>query len=198
MNRGARDRMKLPYVFDAEALARDADGLGEDAWIKHFNRAYYEGDWSGIPLRSPHGRLTIAPDPADTAPYLDTPLIARCPAVREVLRTLAYDTKSVRFLRLGPGASVREHSDFNIGLDYGFVRLHVGVRSGPGAEMVLNGVPLHVAPGECWFTDVTETHSVRNTEPTARIHLVVDAIVNDPLRALITAQAGLRNAAEAR
>jgi len=183
----APDRAKLPYAFDARALARDADALGEEAWIRHFNRDYYEGDWSGIPLRAPHGRITIVPDPADVAPYLDTPLLARCPAVREVLRTIGCDTKSVRFLRLGPGARVREHSDFNIGLDYGFVRLHVGVRTAAGAEMVLNGVPLHVAPGECWFTDVSAMHSVSNTGPAARIHLVVDAIVDDALRAMLSA-----------
>jgi hypothetical protein len=82
------DRVRLPFRFDADALARDAHGIDESAWERHFNTGYYEGDWSGVALRSTGGRLSLYPDPASTASFQDTPALALCPAVRAVLATL--------------------------------------------------------------------------------------------------------------
>jgi hypothetical protein len=178
-------RLKLPFAFDADALAVEALAFDESEWIKHFNRAYYEGDWSGVPLRSPHGRLTLGPDPSGTAPWLETPYLERCPEIGRVLAELACETMSVRLLRLGPGARILEHQDYNIGLDYGYVRLHVPVVTGPGVEFMLGGEPLHMLPGECWYVDVWNAHSVHNPGPNPRIHLVIDCIVNPALLQLL-------------
>jgi len=82
-------------------------------------------------------------------------------------------------MRLGPGARILEHEDHNIGVDYGFVRLHIPVVTGPGVEFMLGGEPLHMAVGECWYVDVRKPHTVWNPGPDARIHLVVDCVVND-------------------
>ena len=180
-------RLKLPFAFDADALAGEALAFDQSEWIRHFNRAYYEGDWSGVPLRSPHGRLTIGPDPSGTAPWLDTPYLERCPEIRSVLAELACETRSVRLLRLGSGARILEHEDHNIGVDFGFVRLHIPVVSGPGVEFVLGGEPLHMTPGECWFVDVLNAHSVHNPGPGPRIHLVIDCIVNPNLLRILRA-----------
>jgi len=180
-------RLKLPFAFDADALAGEALAFDQSEWITHFNRAYYEGDWSGVPLRSPHGRLTLGPDPTGTAPWLDTPYLERCPAIRSVLAEIACETRSVRLLRLGPAARILEHEDYNIGVDYGFVRFHIPVVTGPGVEFVLGGEPLHMAPGECWYVDVSNAHSVHNPGPGPRIHLVVDCIVDDDLLQLLEA-----------
>ncbi len=180
-------RVKLPFAFDAAALAFEALAFDESEWRKHFNKAYYEGDWSGVPLRTPHGRLTLGPDPTGTAPYADTPYLERCPAIRGVLAEIACETKSVRLLRLGPGARILEHEDHNIGVDYGFVRLHVPIVTGPGVEFVLGGQPLHMAPGECWYVDVLNAHSVMNPGPGARIHLVVDCVLGTAFLRILTA-----------
>jgi hypothetical protein len=180
-------RIKLPFAFDAAALAVEALAFDEGSWRKHFNKAYYEGDWSGIPLRSPHGRLTLGPDPTGIAPYADTPLFQHCPAIRGALAEIGCETKSVRLLRLGPGARILEHEDHNIGVDYGFVRLHVPIVTGPGVEFILGGEPLHMAAGECWFVDVLNAHSVMNPGPGTRIHLVVDRIVDPAFTQLLTA-----------
>jgi hypothetical protein len=180
-------RLKLPFAFEADALAGEALAFDESEWIGHFNKAYYEGDWSGIPLRSPHGRLTIGPDPSGTAPWVDTPYLERCPEIRGVLAEVACETKSVRLLRLGSGARIVEHQDYNIGLDYGYVRLHVPVVTGPGVEFMLGGEPLHMLPGECWYVDVWNAHSAHNPGPNPRIHLVIDCIVNPGLLQLLRA-----------
>ena len=179
------DRLKLAFAFDADALAADARAFDESVWQKHFNTQYYEGDWSGVPLRTPGGRLTILPDPAGTETYADTPLLAQSPAIRDVLAALPCDTTSVRLLRLGPGARVRQHRDYNIGLDAGEIRLHVPVVTGPGVEFVLNERPLRMEPGECWFVDVSCPHRVANPGPSTRVHLVIDCVVNGALMAVL-------------
>jgi hypothetical protein len=184
------DRLKLPISFDAEALAAEALAFDDAEWLKHFNTQYYQGDWSGVPLRAPYGRVTILPDPAGTAPYADTPLLERCPAARGVLRTLPCETTSVRLLRLGPDASIREHRDYNIGFEFGEIRLHVPVVTGPGVEFVRDGRAVHMSPGECWFIDVERPHSVVNPGPGVRIHLVIDCVVNDELRRLLDEAGG--------
>jgi mannose-6-phosphate isomerase-like protein (cupin superfamily) len=179
------DRLRLPFRFDAGALAADADALGEERWERHFNTGYYQGDWSGVALRSTGGRLSLYPDPSGTAEFTDTPLLAACPNVAAVLAELRCPLTSVRFLRLGPGARVREHTDLALSFDEGEVRLHVPVRTGPGVEFILDGRALEMEPGECWYVDVTRPHRIANPGPNGRIHLVIDCVVDDRLRGLL-------------
>lgn len=180
-------RLRLPFAFDASALAAEALAFDESEWRKHFNKAYYEGDWSGIPLRSPHGRPTLAPDPYGSAPCADTPQLGRCPAIRAVLAKIGCETRSVRLLRLGSGARILEHQDYNIGVDYGVVRLHIPAITGPGVEFVLGGEPLHMRAGECWYVDVWNTHTVMNPGSGPRIHLVVDCVLDPAFLKILVA-----------
>ena len=184
---GLPSRVKLPFAFDAVTLAAEALAFDEHEWIRHFNAAYYEGDWSGVPLRSRDGRLSIGPEPWNTAPWADTPYLERCPATRAVLTAIRCETRSVRLLRLGPGARILEHEDHNVGIDYGFVRVHIPVLTGPGVEFVLGGEPLHMAAGECWYVDVLNAHNVVNPGPGPRIHLVADCVVNPGLLRMLRA-----------
>lgn len=46
------DVLKLSLRFHAMRLQTDVARLGTDQFIPHFNTAYYQGDWSAIPLRS--------------------------------------------------------------------------------------------------------------------------------------------------
>jgi len=174
-------------VFDAAPLVAEALAFDESEWRRHFNKAYYDGDWSYVSLRTPYGRLPAAPDPTGTAPWADTPYLDRCPAIRRVLAEIACETRSVRLLRLGPGARILEHEDHNIGVDYGFVRLHIPVTTGPGVEFVLAGQSVPMAPGECWYLDVLNAHSVVNSGLGPRIHLVVDCVIDPTFRELLIA-----------
>jgi mannose-6-phosphate isomerase-like protein (cupin superfamily) len=183
------DRVQLPFQFDAATLPSDARRLDESAWERHFNTGYYEGDWSGVALRSTGGRISLYPDPTSTA-YADTPLLAHCPAVRAVLATLRCPVTSVRFLRLGAGARVREHTDYKLGFEDGEVRLHIPVVTGPGVEFVLDGRELAMEPGECWYVDVNRPHRVANPGPLTRIHLVIDCVVDPWLHDVLVRAAG--------
>jgi hypothetical protein len=181
------DRVQLPISFDAGLLALDVASLTTTDWLPHFNTSYYEGDWSGVPLRSVGGRSDrLYPDPAASEPYADTEVLLRCPRIRGVLDVLRCELTSVRLLRLGPGARVREHRDYRLSHADGEVRLHVPVTTGPDADFILAGTPVHMAPGQCWYIDVTCPHQVTNAGWSERVHLVIDALVNDWLTATLT------------
>ena len=43
---------RLSVNFDAARLQADLDGLVPTNFVPHFNKRYYEGEWSAVPLRS--------------------------------------------------------------------------------------------------------------------------------------------------
>lgn len=179
-------RARLPLRFDAAALLDDALQLAADEWVPHFNTGYYEGDWSGVALRSVGGVAgQLYPDPAATADYGDTPLLDRCPAVAEALARFRCPLLSVRFLRLGPHSRIREHRDYNLGFDDGEVRIHVPLCTGPGVEFLHDGERIDMAPGEAWYLDLNLRHAVVNGGEEPRIHLVIDCTVDQWLRSVL-------------
>jgi hypothetical protein len=182
---------RLPWAVDAEALGADADALAPEDWIPHFNTAYYEGDWSGVALRSVGGEAgRLYPNPAARWEFDDTPVLARCPGVQAVLATLRCPLLAVRFLRLGLGSRIREHRDLNLGFDDGEVRLHVPVTTDPAVEFLLDRQPVRMEPGEVWYLDLNLRHSVVNAGTEPRVHLVVDCVVDGWLGAVLAAAIG--------
>jgi hypothetical protein len=178
--------LKLALSFDGEKLARDLEGILSTEFIPHFNTRYYEGDWSVVPLRSIGGRPDhIYPDPTQTQKFADTPLLDRCPYVREVLASFQCQLQAVRFLRLKAGSAIKEHSDYNLSLEDGELRLHIPVTTNPDVEFVLDGKRVVMNPGEVWYHNFNLPHRVANRGPTDRIHLVIDCFVNDWMRDLI-------------
>lgn len=178
--------LKLPVNFDAHRLCADLHQILAAEYVPHFNTQYYAGDWSVVPLRSIGGAATqIYPDPTKTDQFADTPLLARCPYVQEVLGSFRCPLQAVRFLRLSAGSVIREHRDFRLGYDDGEVRLHIPVITNPEVEFILAGRRLVMSAGECWYLDVNEKHSVANRGTIDRVHLVLDCNVNGWLREMM-------------
>ncbi len=74
------DAVKLPRRFDTALLRTDLARIMAGDFVPHFNQAYYQGDWSAVPLRSIGGRTDqIYPDPTAKNSFADTPLLERCP-----------------------------------------------------------------------------------------------------------------------
>ncbi len=180
--------LKLPLRFDAARLQDDLRQVLAEEFVPHFNTGYYQGDWSVVPFRSVGGRANhIYPDPTARNAYADTPLLERCPYVRQVMASFLCPQQAVRFLRLKAGSSIKEHTDYNLGYEDGEVRLHVPVVTNPEVEFVLNGVRIDMKEGECWYHDFNLRHRVANRGETDRVHLVLDCEVNDWLRGLLLA-----------
>ncbi len=178
--------LRLPLSFDPAALKADLEKIGAEEWAPHFNTQYYEGDWSGVSLRSIGGAVShLFPDPTRPAAYADTPLLERCGYFRSVVGAFACGLESVRLLRLGAGSRVREHSDFDLGLRYGVVRVHVPVRTSAEVEFVVGGERVRMREGESWYLNLALPHSVTNAGAGDRVHLVIDCVVNDWVRSLI-------------
>lgn len=182
--------VRLPFSFDAERLRRDlAAAEGRIAWERHFNAAYYFGEWSGIALRgNSRTRLTLTIDPSRPDDYADLPTYDVCPYVREVVAAFQCPIRSLRFLKLAPAGGIREHNDAMIGLDFDELRLHVPVLTNPDVEFIVGGERIVMLPGECWYANVNLPHSVTNRGTTDRVHLVFDAVVNDWLRETVLLQ----------
>jgi hypothetical protein len=174
--------LKLPMTFDVQALKTDLQNFGPDDWTPHFNTQYYEGDWSGIALRAAeNAHVALYPDPT-VETYVETQAMARCPAVRVALEKFECPTESVRFLRLGPGAVIREHRDYRLSVEDGVARVHIPIKTSSDVEFYLDGRRIEMNEGDAWYLNFNLKHSVRNNGTAERVHLVVDCVANDWLR----------------
>jgi hypothetical protein len=182
--------LKLPFALDPQRLKADLAQIQPNEWGDHFNKSIYEGDWSGIALRSVGGApMKLYPDPTATAIFADTAILARCPYYQTVLATLRCPLTAVRLLRLSAGSSIRQHRDYRLGYEDGEVRLHIPVVTNPDVVFFLAGQRVSMQEGECWYLNVNLPHRVDNQSTTARIHLVIDCVVNDWLAEFFSVEA---------
>jgi hypothetical protein len=176
------DRLRLPMDFDPALLRRDLDILTMTDWTAHFVPDNYEGDWSAIPLRMTSGARhpiqMIYADPMATA-YVDSPYLEACPYFRQVIAAFECDTQCVRLMRLTPGSTIKEHRDHDLDAEHGAVRIHIPILTNPQVVFEVNRVPVEMAPGEAWYLRLADPHRVFNGGDSDRVHLVVDATVND-------------------
>lgn len=113
-------------------------------------------------------------------------LLAMCPATSALLARIPSPLQSVRFLRLGPGGTIAEHSDPDLGIEHGEVRLHLPVISDDSVGFWLDGQPVTMTPGECWYLDLDRVHAATNSGTVPRVHLVIDCLADDWLTDLVS------------
>jgi hypothetical protein len=182
--------VKLPLHFEPQRLKSDLQYILSSDFVAHFNTHYYQGDWSVAPLRSIGGRMDqIYPDPTATN-WQDTPLMERCPNLREVVTSFQCEKLAVRLLRLRSGSVIKEHRDFSLSFEDGEARLHIPVTTNSEVEFVLDGKRIVMSEGECWYHNFNLPHRVSNLGQSDRIHLVLDLVVNDWLKGLIATPPG--------
>ncbi len=171
--------LRLPLAFDPARLAADLAAIREDEWVFHFNKPYYEGEWSGVSLRSIGGETgTLYPDPT-RSDYADTEVLERTPYFREVLSEFQCPLLAVRLLRLSAGSRIREHRDYKLSIEDGEFRVHIPVQTNPDLVFMLGGERVVMREGTMWYLNVNHPHSVYNGGAAARVHLVVDCVVNE-------------------
>lgn len=179
------ERLQLPMRFDPVRLKEDLRRVEEEAWIGHFNKNDYEGDWTIAPLRQPstavHPIQAVYSDPS-AREYVDGPLLEHCPYFTEVLRSFECTVNSARLMRLHAGAVIREHRDLDLAFEDGEARVHIPVTTNPDVAFYLQGERVEMGEGEVWYLNFSLPHSVVNGGVTDRVHLVMDCVVNDWLR----------------
>jgi hypothetical protein len=186
------DRLRLPFTFEPDLLARDLAGLSTAGWTRHFVRQNYDGDWSVIPLRgqagATHPVMMIYSDPT-CRDFADTPMLAACPYFRQVLATFAAPLQAVRLMRLTAGSVIKEHSDLELSFEEGTVRIHVPVVTNPDVEFYVNHSRVVLEAGSSWYLRLSDPHSVTNRGTAERVHMVIDAEVNDWVRDVLATAA---------
>jgi len=167
--------LKLPFRFNEELLIKDLETVMKLSWTPHFNTSGYDGSWNSIALYAKDG------DPANILAMQEpkvileeTPVMKLCPYFQEVLKQFKCPFLSVRLLKLDPGAYIKPHRDHELGYENYNFRLHIPITTHKEIEFILDGEPLQMLPGECWYTNVNYEHSVANKGTTSRVHLVID------------------------
>ena len=160
-------------------LQADLDAVAPSQWHPHFNTGYYDGDWSGVPLRAQPGiHVPLYSDPNRTD-FADTEAMQQCATVPALLDTIPGRLESVRFLRLAAGSVIHEHRDPGLRVEEGVFRLHIPVRTNPEVEFRVGGGAAHMAEGECCVRNFDLPHALVNRGASDRVHLVVDGVVDD-------------------
>jgi hypothetical protein len=185
-------QVRLPFAFDPAPLVADLARIGPGDWIEQAIRTNYEGGWDIVPLRAAAGEThplrLIHADPAATH-FAETPWLDRLPAFRAALARFECPLRSVRLMRLTAGSRIKEHID-DLDAEVGNLRLHVPVTTGPEVDFRLGGRRVDMAPGSVWYLRLSDPHQVANRGRTDRVHLVLDATVNDWLRGMLRDGAG--------
>ena len=183
------DRIQLPLSFGAARMQDEVRALNLSEFLQY----------DVLPLRSPAHLVdsSIAPPPpaddyADGSwtEWLDTPALITSPYLSSVVDTFRAQTKVtlVRLLRLAPGAFVDEHTDPTLGLqiEKSVIRLTVPILTNDTVEFFLNGIPVPMQPGECWYLRLTDPHRVVNAGVTERISMTIDMTPNEWVTSLVT------------
>lgn len=179
---------RLPVHFDPARLRADLAVADSSAWSQHFHPRDYQGDWCGVALRSTSGRVNdLHAHPVPPQHYQATPLLAHCPYFRSVLAELGLTLRGVRLLSLGPDSTIRPHRDRGLAYRYGELRLHIPIITGNAVVFMVAGERVDMAPGECWYLDLDQEHSVHNAGAERRVHLVLDGVRDARSDQLLTA-----------
>lgn len=172
--------LQLPFFFDVRSLQNDVELLSAMQWLPHYQVKHYEGEWSAIPLRSIAGKvddIIISPD--DNRDYRDTVFLKSSPYLNKVLQTFQCPLQAVRLLKLNAGSIIKEHRDAELNFEKGEIRLHIPVFTHPAVEFILDKESMNLKGGECWYMNFNLPHALNNKSNINRVHLVVDALVND-------------------
>lgn len=182
------DRIRLPMTFDVARMMAEVQALDINRFI------YY----NVIPLRSPAHIVDPSlppPPPADDyadgtwTDWADSSALKESPYLTSIVDTFRQHTRVtlVRLLRLAAGEVVREHTDPTLGLhiERSVIRLTIPILSKEGVVFYLNGEPVPMKPGECWYLRLTDPHKIINDSDSERINLTIDMAPNEWVRSLL-------------
>jgi hypothetical protein len=162
--------IKLPFRFDAARLQDEIAALHADAWARHPNNL--DGN-SALRL------ITVGGGENDdvAGPMAPTPHLLASPYLQQVLAHFGVVWSRSRLMKLGPGATVPQHTDINYHW-FHRVRLHIPIVTTPEVKFFCGDEVVHMAEGESWIFDNWRVHKVENGSDIERVHLVADTTGN--------------------
>ena len=160
---------KLPLKFDVDLLQKEIAQFSEEDWQPHPQG--FAGN-SALLLVAVNGDSTNNDLKGEMKP---TPLLERCPYLKQVLASFGTVIGRTRLMRLGGEAEVTAHTDANYYWQQR-VRIHVPIITYPEIKFICGEESIHMGEGETWLFDTSKIHNVINPTPHTRIHLVCDTV----------------------
>lgn len=184
-----------------------------EGWADHYSSYNQRKSWSAISLKGytndPH--FIIKPSEMSkkwkeenesllNEPVRNTPAFSNFPSVQTLLDLLDCETQRIRFMRVrSTDGGLSRHADITdkeAGATIGLIaRLHIPIQTNPECMFQawqLNGEQIHkhLETGSLWYLDTRKPHAVSNRNGSLnRIHLVIDAVVNQNLQDWIEGKA---------
>jgi len=182
--------LQLPFYFDVKRLQHDVSLLDALQWKLHYQKLHYQGEWSGIPLRSVNGNeKDLIVSPLENQEYKDTSFLQQGSYLQELLYAFKCPLKTVRLLKLNAGAIIKEHTDAELFFEKGEARIHIPIVTDDAVEFYTDTERIFMRAGECWYVNFNLPHSIINNSQVNRIHLVIDVVVNDWIKDIFTGPA---------
>ncbi len=158
-----------------------ASALGVQMEIPEDIRAM-QRSWRGLSLWAQGGKWERTdcgcPGLEDFSP---TDALNAAPYICHVLDDMGFAYRSVRLLSLAVGANIVPHTDSDQSFRQGVVRLAIPIVTHMNVEYFIAGERANMAPGELWYTDVSQSHRLTNPGPIVRYHIVMDVEIDDAL-----------------
>lgn len=101
--------------------------------------------------------------------------LAELPQLSRLLDRLGSENVvMVNYYNLAPDSAQHEHRDQQGNLLFGISRIHIALKTNPGAVLRIERKDYHIPVGEVWAIDTSGLHAAVNTGPEGRVHLVID------------------------
>ncbi|MBL4795653.1 MAG: aspartyl/asparaginyl beta-hydroxylase domain-containing protein [Pseudomonadales bacterium] len=170
---------RLNQSFDVPRLVKDLEVAKAKYTPAAQSGPYHDGNWKGIFLRNADG------DYSKSVPVMqgvgkDTEVLKDCPYFKEILDSLGTPIHTARLLFLPPDKKIGRHSD-SFTWEAGIVRLHIPIVTHEKVKFMLGEKFWQWKPGEFWFGDFSQVHSIHNQSDVLRVHLVIDCSVTENL-----------------
>ena len=161
--------------------------LRSEPWTTHPNLRDYSGGWDVLPLRCSVEHQNAHPILQGFAIeggslWQNLPCLNASRNLLKLLETVQCPLKSVRLMRLAPGAQIKPHRDRELAWEFGEARLHLPLCTDPNVHFVIDGETIPMQAGELWYMNADREHSVTHNGIVERIHLVIDCEVDHWLK----------------
>ena len=101
--------------------------------------------------------------------------LSSLPKLHALLRRIGEgNVEMVNFYNLEPHSRQHAHRDQSGNLLFGISRIHIPLRTNPGAFLFVEGRQYHLPAGELWCLDTSGVHAAANESDEPRVHLVID------------------------
>ena len=170
--------------LDVNRLKAEVEGiLAEYAPATHSSDdLYHDGGWSAVGLIAHNGNPF---EDRARPPYKKTAALARAPYIASLIDGFATEPQRVRLMGLQPRKSIFWHYDRGETIDNArSVRLHLPIFTNRSVRFQISHEDLYWDEDEIWYGDFSFPHRLYNGGERVRIHLVMDLLVNDHIRAL--------------